>query len=294
MDIQKVNIVDEAVRATCTTEGLTSGSHCVVCDEVFVAQEKIAATGHTIVMDKAVAATCDEDGFTEGCHCSSCGKVFVEQTSIPALGHNWGEEYVLKEATVLNAKTMAKKCKNCGKVATRTVGDKLMAKATVKVASAPLQMGKRSSVFGVTSMAKGDYVVSWNTSNSKAVIVVGQKTGVCRITARRVSADTRVVVTVTLRSGLKKSFVVRVQKKEVVPTGITGVNKNINVLKGKTMSLKPVVQPVTASQNVRYVSSNTKVATVSAKGIITAKAKGRAKITITAGSKKIICTVVVK
>ena len=289
-----VVVVDDAVPATCTTEGLTSGSHCMVCDTVFVAQKKIDATGHNVVMDKAVAATCEKTGLTEGCHCSLCGKVLVKQTKTPATGHSWGGEYVSKEATVLNAKTIAKKCANCGKITTRTVGNKLTAKATVKVASAPIQIGKSSTVFGITSMAKGDYVVSWKASNSKAVTIAGQKNGICRITAGRVSADTKVTVVVTLKSGLKKSFVVIVQKKEVVPTGITGVSKAVTIQKGKTMSLKPVVQPVTASQKVQYASSNTKAVTVSTTGKVTAKARGTAKITITAGSKKIVCTVTVK
>lgn len=60
------------------------------------------------------------------------------------------------------------------------------------------------------------------------------------------------------------------------------------------MSLKPVVQPATASQKVQYASSNTNVVTVSTTGKVTAKARGTAKITITAGSKKIVCTVTVK
>ncbi len=42
-------VVDEAVAASCTETGLTEGSHCSVCNEVLVAQEAIAALGHTYV-----------------------------------------------------------------------------------------------------------------------------------------------------------------------------------------------------------------------------------------------------
>ena len=38
-------VVDSAVAATATTDGLTEGSHCSVCGETIVAQEVIPATG---------------------------------------------------------------------------------------------------------------------------------------------------------------------------------------------------------------------------------------------------------
>ena len=40
-------IVDEEVAATCTTEGKTIGTHCSVCGYIGVAQETVAALGHT-------------------------------------------------------------------------------------------------------------------------------------------------------------------------------------------------------------------------------------------------------
>ena len=58
-----------------------------------MAQEVVAALGHTEVIDAAVAASCTENGLTEGSHCSVCGEVIVAQTVIPA-GHTWNESGV--------------------------------------------------------------------------------------------------------------------------------------------------------------------------------------------------------
>lgn len=107
-------VVDKAIEPTCTTPGHTEGSHCAVCNEVFVAQEVIPATGHTEVVDAAVAATCTEAGLTEGKHCSVCNEVIVAQKTVPALGHI--EEIIpAVEATRENTGlTEGKKCSVCG------------------------------------------------------------------------------------------------------------------------------------------------------------------------------------
>ena len=52
--------------------------------------------------------------------------------------------------------------------------------------------------------------------------------------------------------------------------------------------------PKNSQEKVIYKSSNTKAATVTSKGKITAKKAGKAVITITSGKKKITCEVTVK
>ncbi len=81
-------VTDEAVEATCTTDGKTQGSHCEVCNEVLVAQTVIKAS-HTEITDEAVEATCTADGKAQGSHCEVCNEVLTAQTTIPALGHSY-------------------------------------------------------------------------------------------------------------------------------------------------------------------------------------------------------------
>ena len=92
-------------------------------------------------------------------------------------------------------------------------------------------------------------------------------------------------VTITLASGKKQVINVTVQKTAVKTTKITGIASKATLKKGKKLTLKPVISPITSLQKVTYTTSNKKVATVTAKGVITAKKKGTATITVKSGSK---------
>ncbi len=77
---------DPAVEATCTEPGKTAGSHCLVCGEVFKAQEIIPAKGHQF-------GNWETNGEENHKHtCSVCG---AEETEV----HAWGEPEITKEAT---------------------------------------------------------------------------------------------------------------------------------------------------------------------------------------------------
>ena len=119
-------VIDEKAEPTCTTNGLTEGKHCSVCNEVLVKQEVVEALGHNykaiitaptcteqgyttyichcgdsyisnyvnalghnVVIDEKVAPTCTTNGLTEGKHCSVCNEVLVKQNIIKATGHDY-------------------------------------------------------------------------------------------------------------------------------------------------------------------------------------------------------------
>lgn len=110
-------VIDKAVKATCTTTGLTEGKHCSVCEETIVTQETIAALGHTEVTDTAQSASCTTTGLTEGKHCSTCNEVLLAQQIIPALGHTEVVDKAGKEATCTDTGlTEQKHCSVCNTV----------------------------------------------------------------------------------------------------------------------------------------------------------------------------------
>lgn len=106
-------VTDAAVAATCEKAGKTEGSHCSVCNQIFVKQETIKASGHKVVIDPAVEAGCETKGKTEGSHCSVCGKVIVEQTTIKAAGHDWEAGKVTKAAACEIEGRRRVTCKKC-------------------------------------------------------------------------------------------------------------------------------------------------------------------------------------
>lgn len=74
---------------------------------------------------------------------------------------------------------------------------------------------------------------------------------------------------------------------------ITGLKTKYTVSKGKTVTLKPVLSPVTSTEKITYSSSNKNIASVSSKGVIKGIKAGTAKITVKSGSKKVVLTVTV-
>ena len=80
-------VKDAAVKATCTTDGKTEGSHCTVCGTVLIVPSPIAAKGHKEVTVAGKEATCTETGLTDGKKCSVCDVIIVAQAAIPRTNH---------------------------------------------------------------------------------------------------------------------------------------------------------------------------------------------------------------
>ena len=274
--------------ATCTEAGSES-NHCTRCDATDPESTKeISALGHIYVSEVTTQPTCVKDG-VRTLTCSRCKDAKTE--AIPATGvHQWNDWKKTADATVFAPEQQERTCVTCDKKETQTVGNELTATATVNVSSVTLKEKQNTSSVKVTGLANGDSVKSWKSTNTKVFTVTGKADGSCKLAGvKKGSAK----LEITMASGLKKTVAVKVQTKTVTTSKISGLTKKMTVQKGAKAALKPVIAPVTSQQKVTYSSSNKKVATVSSKGVITAKKAGTAKITVKSGSKKVTVTVTV-
>ena len=217
--------------------------------------------------------------------CQVCG--YEKTETIPVIAHT--HKYTWKttaKATVFRPAKQEGTCSLCGKKQTRNYGSKL--KATIKLNVSSITLKRKQATTKVkVSMAYGDSIKSWASSNKKIVTVdkkgkikAGTKTGTAKIT-------------VTLKSGKKATLKVKVQTAKVKTTKISGLKKKLTIKKGKRVTLKPVVSPITSQEKVTYRSSNKKIATVSSKGVVKGRRKGTVTITVKSGkvTKKIKITV---
>ena len=272
--------------ATCSAEG-TKVQKCTLCGTQ-TASASIAKLAHTPgSWTTTVNATCTAAG-TQVQKCTACGATTATK-AIAAKGHSWGAYTVTKQPTAIEEGWQVHKC-SCG-ASQGTAVAKLTPTIKLTATKLAIQLNKSANIKSiVTGLAEGDYITGWTTSDKKVVTV--NSSG--KITGKKVnkSAD----ITVTLKSGLTATVKVTVQKKAVATTKVTVENvvKNkVTLTKGSSMTLVPVITPVTSLDKATYKTSNKKVVTVTNKGKIKAVGSGKATITIKAGKKSVKVTVTV-
>ena len=234
-----------------------------------------------IVTKKATCKNTGEKTYT----CTVC-----KETKTETIAKTNDHKYTWKttaKATVFAPAKQQGKCSVCGKTVTRNYGKKLTATIRLNATSIRLQQRRSTNKIKVT-MANGDSVKSWTSSNRR-IAVVNNK-GV--ITAGRQNGTAR--ITVTLKSGKRASLNVKVQSTKVVTTSISGLRSRETLKRGQKLTLKPVINPITSQEGITYASSNRNVAVVNSKGVITARAKGATRITVRSGRKYYTIRVTVK
>ena len=236
-------------------------------------------------------ATCTAKGSKDEI-CTICGG--TQRVSIPAKGHTNVKDAAVAATVFKTGKTEGSHCKVCGTV-TKKQKTTAKLKPTISLTVSSLKMKKNQSTSAVkaTGLAKGDYVVRVSSKNSAIVKVSSVKSnGTFRLTAGKKTGTT--TVTITLKSRMTKSFKVTVKNTLVKTRKLSGVPKTKTISKGKSFTIKAVATPKNTDENISYTSSNTKVATVTSKGVVKGLNKGTTTITVKSGLKKMSCKVTVK
>ncbi len=313
----------EGYEATCTNEGRKSYYICDYCQQRFFDEkgtEKVTEDSeliipvtneHILELEQGYPAECQNPGMKDTYRCTSCGKHFldkdgeeeVQQDSdvlIPVLGHKFTDGQWVNHGS--GKHTVSKgnptpifftadyqqylKCERCG---FQDWGENRTYNMSVNTDQITLKNGQSTTAVKVSDFANGDYLKSVTPKNKNLVTVSNvNKNGTFKLTAKNKSGTTW--VTIKLNSGTTADVMVTVQKGNVSTRYITNL-KSTSIYKGKTVTLKPVLDPITSQDKVTYSTSNKNIATVNAKGVVTGKQVGTAKITVKAGSKKSVVTI---
>ncbi|MGN0462684.1 MAG: hypothetical protein ACI4HZ_09610 [Ruminococcus sp.] len=238
--------------ATCTNKAT-----CDICDEPY---GELDSTNHNLEHIPAKKATVTQEGNIEYWHCKDCEKYFSDKD---------GKKTIELKDTVI-AKLPAENEQSCFAP--------LMLKATspkdktVKLTWTKLKGVKGYIVYGVRcgndlkkiKTVKGNSYTIKNLKKGKyyKYMVVAYKT----VNGKQVTISNSKVAHVAVKGG-----------KYGNATKIT-VNKINPIKSGKKLTLKATVKyskkNVKTHVPIRYESTNTKIAKVNSKGVITAKAKG--------------------
>ena len=202
--------------------------------------------------------------------------------------HAFGAWTRTQEPTAVAEGVETRKCA-CGAAETRTV-PKLPAKMTLNASGTlPMKIKQTSKAVVVSDLAAGDYVSSVTSSNTK---VVKASVSGNTITLNAQKKTGTATITVSLASGLARSFKVKVTKGQVKTKKIKVASKKVTLTRRSTFDLKPELVPLTTQDGkIKYSVSDKKVCSVSKKGIIKARKKGKATITLSSGKTKVTVTV---
>ena len=228
-------------------------------------------------------ATCTAGG-KKAKLCVYCQTVMSEETIQP-LGHNYSEEWTVDTPPTATADgSKSHHCVRCGQKDAATVTAIPKLQLSLNATKLNLNKGRNFYLFAETNSS--DEFVWW--SSNPAIVSAEPTADECKVTAKaRGSA-------VVYCRGKKSGIVVNCQITVKVPaTSVKFAKPNYRVNKGSTAALSLSVKPSDTTDTAVYSSGNTKVATVSSKGVVTAKAWGKTTITAKVGNVKTTCTVTV-
>lgn len=151
------------------------------------------------------------------------------------------------------------------------------------------------SSYTVTTLSTIDMGVKLNPVYSDNTITYkSANTKIATVTSKGVVKGIKVgTTTITITTNNKKKKTVKIVVKQGT-TGLTTAKTAYTVVVGKTVSIGAKKKPTNSADPITYTSANTKIATVTSKGVIKGIKAGKTTITVKSGTKTKKVTVTVK
>ena len=208
--------------------------------------------------------TCKEAGYSGDTYCADCGvKISSGQTIAKTKNHNWDGGVITTEPTCTERGEKTFTCTICGNTNTKKVNATGHRYGAYKVVKEPTN--KRKGLKAKTCSVCG-----------KIVYEGIPKTNFSPTDSSETNPDQNP------QTSQKSTQKIKLNRRK------------LTLKKGKSFRLKVTLTPADSQDKITYKTSNKKIATVSKKGKIKAKKKGKVKITVISGKKKAVCTVKVK
>ena len=247
---------------TCKEEGEKTFT-CSICGNIKT--EKVSTADHQhMEIRNQKNPTCKEAGYSGDTYCADCGvKIFSGQTIAKTKNHNWDGGVITTEPTCTERGEKTFTCTICGNTNTKKVNATGHRYGAYKVVKEPTN--KRKGLKAKTCSVCG-----------KIVYEGIPKTNFSPTDSSETNPDQNP------QTSQKSTQKIKLNRRK------------LTLKKGKSFRLKVTLTPADSQDKITYKTSNKKIATVSKKGKIKAKKKGKVKITVISGKKKAVCTVKVK
>ncbi|MEE1505258.1 MAG: leucine-rich repeat protein [Acutalibacteraceae bacterium] len=190
-------VIDKAIEPTCTSDGLTEGSHCSECTKVIVKQQVVPALGHTSsdwIVD--VVATCSSVG-SKYKECTVCHEK-LDSEVVPVIPHKYSNWETINEPTCAVDGLKRGVC-SCGDTVDKVIpayGHTYSSEWTIdKVATCTENGSKSHHCINKGCDSKSDVTVITTTHNEKAVVTAptctekGYTTFTCTVCGNTRKAD---------------------------------------------------------------------------------------------------------
>ena len=266
--------------------------------------DKTEKQQHILEVRNQKQATCTEDGYSGDQYCKDCGLKVKSGSKLKALGHVWDTGTITKEATCTEDGERTYTCARCNDnkveeipaTGHKIVIDKMVSATCTKpgkIEGSHCSVCEEVLVEQKTIPATGHSWSEWQVVREATVTNAGEKQRTCtkcgelekQSIAKIIPASTPTPAPTKAPQPTVASQPTNTPAPTVAPTKPS----TITVTKGKTTSVKSD----SSWKNVKYSTSNKKVATVDKKGKVKAVAAGTVKITVKSGSQKAVYTIVV-